>query len=79
MWTEFCQSVLKLLKLLCATIINKHRGQVFADFELTAEKSLASFSAAGERFQAEQGMGFPLEPAVQRLKIRKNKILYLKD
>ncbi len=58
---------------------NKHRSEVFADLKSTTEKSLVSFSAADERFQAEQGMGFPLEPAVQRLKIRKNKTRYLKD
>ena len=78
MWTEFCQSALKLLKLLCATA-NKHYSQVFADFEPTTEKSLVSFSFADERFQAEQGISFPLEPAVQRLKIRKNKTRYSKD
>ena len=78
MWTEFCQSALKLLKLLCATA-NKHYSQVFADFEPTTEKSLVSFSFADERFQAEQGIGFPLEPAVQRLKICKNETRCLKD
>ena len=58
---------------------NKHQSCVFADFRSTTEKSLVSFSFADERFQAEQGMSFPLEPAVQRLKIRKNKTRYLKD
>ena len=53
---------------------NKHRSEVFADLKSTTEKSLVSFSFADERFQAEQGMGFTLELAVQRLKIRKTKL-----
>ena len=79
MWTEFCQSALKLLKLLCATTTNEHRSRVFGGFESTTEKSLVSFSFADERFQAEQGISFPLELAVQRLEIRKNKTRYSKD
>ena len=38
----------------------------FHGFLSTTEKSLVSISAADERFQAEQEIGFPLEPAVQR-------------
>ena len=49
----------------------------FADFVPTTEKSLASFSVAGERFQAELGISFPLKPAVQRTKICKNKTLFV--
>jgi hypothetical protein len=47
-------------------LTTKNRIQVFVDFLLTTEKSLVSFPFADERFQAEQGKGFPLKPAVQR-------------
>ena len=60
-------------------IFQTYVRKVFENFLLATEKLRASFSSAGEQFQANRQLSVALKPAVQRRKICKNENNILKE